>query len=145
MLISQDQKGAWQKKEVPGVSEFIPTGTKGPGKSGGSSLEVMERGDGRDIKASMSAGNDVFDKLTLGTIKAPMAGFDLTIKEDKQGNATVEGAHTRFPSFEVWQYGKGEPKLLYHYDANKAKTSAFDIGDPRIPINRQNPAMYIRP
>jgi RHS repeat-associated protein len=47
---------------------------------------------------------------------APNAAYDLTITETASGT-TVTGTATTYPSIEVWQYGNGDPKLVFYQDA----------------------------
>jgi RHS repeat-associated protein len=129
-----NQNGVLTKKEIPGITIFEPFGIElgsAPGKAGPSSLSSYEDDEcscKRQLSVSNYAGNALADKM-VGFEIAPYAGYEFTLSEKCDGSTDISGFHTRFPSFEVWQYkDSGNPKLIYHYDSNAAGTSSLNIG-----------------
>ena len=72
--------------------------------------EVVPTAAGLNVSAAVSDG------LLYGA--APNLEYDLTISTEGNGNMSVAGSHTAFPSLEVFAYQDGkEPQLVYVYNA----------------------------
>ena len=57
---------------------------------------------------------------------APPFEFDFKIYETPDGTF-LKGTYTDFPSFEVWQYGNGAPRLLKHLDASGSRGLGLEL------------------
>lgn len=120
-LIFKDECGETTSTDDVGESKlgrFRRKGVKGPFLT-----KVLSFGNSRAILAAGAAS----DGLLFGA--APYARYNMTILERADGSAeVVTGEATPFPSLEVWQYGgPNGSELIYHYDAEKAGTSALDL------------------
>jgi RHS repeat-associated protein len=93
-----------------GVSHFGPWGIEAHLAHCNGSSRLLPKLHGRKTHLSC-AGSDGW---LFGL--APNAAYDLTITDTASGT-TITGTATTYPSIEVWQYGNGDPKLVFYQDA----------------------------
>jgi hypothetical protein len=104
-----------------------------PGKSEMGSLQRQASAADHEVvptAAGLNVSAAVSDGLLYGA--APNLEYNLTIATEGNGNMSVSGSHTAFPSLEVFAYQDGkEPQQVYVYNA-----PADNFLDGVVDINR---------
>ncbi|MGH2461859.1 MAG: hypothetical protein ACRDIY_23635, partial [Chloroflexota bacterium] len=71
-------------------------------------------------------------QATQGVIKIAPPIINLITLTLQDGRASVTSVWgTPYPSLEVWEYGAGDPQLLYDFDATQYRTDPLDLFAPR--------------
>src|SRR5262249_44542991 len=97
-------------ESYPGISHWGPFAHEAHLAHCDGTARFVPQLHGRKIHLSCAGSDGWFFGL------APNAAYDLTITESPSGTS-VMGTATVYPSIEVWQYGNGEPKLIFSQDA----------------------------
>jgi len=124
--IYQLPNGTTTESHVAGISKLVDGSQQRQADfwiCGGQKAKVLG---GRDFAVSCSASDGL---LAAGSssllVQAPPVGYVFKIEERNGQAQVVSPFGTKYPSYEVWQYGNGDPRLVYFYDSAAAGANSL--------------------
>lgn len=119
--IFQDANGVTTESHVAGISKLVDGTQERQADIWMCGYQKARVLGGRDIAVTCSVSDGLLNAGESSLlVQAPPVGYVFKIGE-RNGQAQVVSAFgTTYPSYEVWQYGNGEPRLVYFYDSSAA-------------------------